>query len=197
MNNEARARWESRYAASEESVWSGDPHPLLVELASSLEPGVSIDVGAGEGADTLWLAGQGWLAHGIDFSPTAVARATKRARKLGLENAYFHASDFQSFVPSKPANLVTAFFLHPRGEREREVFLRSAASWVAPRGHLLLVAHADRRPGSTSGPPSVDPALDQISLEETGNWQFLVAHKIPRESGGHTRQDSVIFARKS
>src|SRR5699024_221640 len=78
--------WDGRYG-SQERMWSGRANDALVELAGGLTPGRALDLGSGEGADSIWLAQQGWSVTGIDISTVAVERATAVARELGLDSA--------------------------------------------------------------------------------------------------------------
>ncbi|GAA4574032.1 hypothetical protein [Planotetraspora kaengkrachanensis] len=50
------AFWDQRYRSTSQ-VWSGEPNPALVEEVLSLAPGTALEVGCGEGADAIWLAG--------------------------------------------------------------------------------------------------------------------------------------------
>ena len=43
-------------------------------MPSALTPGRALDLGAGEGGDALWLAGQGWRVTATDVSQTACDR---------------------------------------------------------------------------------------------------------------------------
>jgi hypothetical protein len=45
--------WESRYGESD-AIWSGRPNAVLVREAGDLEPGHALDLGSGEGGDSLW-----------------------------------------------------------------------------------------------------------------------------------------------
>ena len=49
------ADWDQRYGGPDRT-WSGNPNGTLVHEAGGLAPGRALDVGAGEGADALWLA---------------------------------------------------------------------------------------------------------------------------------------------
>ncbi|MDN3495216.1 methyltransferase domain-containing protein [Planococcus sp. APC 4015] len=92
--------WEHRYA---DRMWSGKPNATMVDIVSRLTPGRALDLGCGEGADTIWLAEHGWDATGIDISPTAVARARQAARAAGV-TARFVVSDL-----SEPTHTGTGF----------------------------------------------------------------------------------------
>lgn len=55
--------WDERYR-SRPALWSGEPNRHLVEEVADLSPGLTLDVGCGEGADAIWLARRGWRVHG-------------------------------------------------------------------------------------------------------------------------------------
>src|SRR3954454_20642533 len=74
--------WDHRYG--HEQMWSGNPNGTLVHEAGNLAPGRALDVGAGEGADALWLAEQGWTVTANDISQRALDRLAAEAARRGL-----------------------------------------------------------------------------------------------------------------
>lgn len=134
--------WEQRYADSER-IWSGQVNATLAEVTADLTPGTAIDLGCGEGGDVLWLAEQGWIAHGLDISPTAVDRARSEASARGLEGASFTATDLDAWRPEpESADLVTASFFQSEVALDRVSILRRAAAALRPGGHLVTISHA-------------------------------------------------------
>ncbi|HEX4816102.1 MAG TPA: FAD-dependent oxidoreductase, partial [Nonomuraea sp.] len=75
--------WEGFYG-DEAQVWSGNVNVALVREAADLTPGRALDLGCGEGADSIWLAGRGWRVTATDISRTALARAARRAEAAGV-----------------------------------------------------------------------------------------------------------------
>ena len=65
--------WDARYAESDR-IWSGRPNPRLVEHVTGVPAGTALDVGAGEGADAVWLAQRGWQVTALDVSEVALER---------------------------------------------------------------------------------------------------------------------------
>lgn len=160
--------WEARYA---DRMWSGRPNRTVVDIVSPLTPGRSLDLGCGEGADTIWLAQRGWHATGIDISPTAVTRARAAAEDAGV-TARFVVADLSSVDDAQhpsaheqhppvddarhpsaheqpvssaggaPYDLVTASFFQSPVDLDRIGALRRAAQLVAPGGRMLIVSHA-------------------------------------------------------
>lgn len=80
MTDERAAHWDQRYAAGDQ-LWTVGPHPLVVEVVSSLRPGRALDVGAGEGRHAVWLASRGWRVTALDFSAVGVERGREHAQR--------------------------------------------------------------------------------------------------------------------
>lgn len=137
------AFWDDRYR-SHAALWSGKPNPHLVAEAGSLTPGAALDVGAGEGADAIWLAGRGWRVTAVDLSSVALERAAAHAAQAGAGIAgridWLHA-DLLSWDPG-PAryDLVSAQYMHLPAASRQALFGRMAMA-TAPGGTLLIVGH--------------------------------------------------------
>jgi SAM-dependent methyltransferase len=105
---------------------------------------LALDVGAGEGADAIWLATRGWQVTGVDISAVALARAAAHAAGSGPDIAgrieWLHA-DVMSWRPASASfDLVTAQYLH-LPPAERRVVFGALAAGVEPGGTLLIVGH--------------------------------------------------------
>jgi SAM-dependent methyltransferase len=60
------------------------PNGFLVEMIKGVKPGRSLDVGMGQGRNTIYLAQQGWDSVGFDPAERAVAAANDQARAIGV-----------------------------------------------------------------------------------------------------------------
>ena len=60
------------------------PNAFLVAMTKGVKPGRSLDVGMGQGRNTVYLAQQGWDSVGFDPADRAVAAAQDSAKKLGV-----------------------------------------------------------------------------------------------------------------
>jgi len=60
------------------------PNAFLVEMVKGRKPGTALDVGMGQGRNSIWLAQQGWDVTGFDPAEKAVALARDNALKLGV-----------------------------------------------------------------------------------------------------------------
>lgn len=167
------AGWDERYAGRE-LVWSAGPNRFLVERSGGLTPGRALDLGAGEGRNSVWLAEQGWRVTAVDFSEVGLDKGRERARRAGVSDAIaWIRADATTWVPpAGSADLAIVFYLQLPAE-ERRTAHRAAASAVAPGGRLLIVAHdLDNLAHGYGGPqdPSVLPTPTGIveDLSDTG-----------------------------
>ncbi len=196
--------WEQRYAEADR-VWSGRPNAALVDVVGALPPGRALDLGCGEGADAIWLAGRGWDVSGVDISPTAVARATDAARAAGVD-ARFVAADLATLTDDDAFDLVTASFLHSPVALDRTDALRRAAERVSVGGRLLIITHAAPPPWASPehvrDHKFVSPADDLRGLAlDPETWTTEIADVRTRAAvapDGSTAQleDGVVLVRR-
>ena len=77
-------RW-NRILTAETPRFNTAPNAFLVSVTSGLKAGRSLDVGMGQGRNTIYLAQQGWDSVGFDPADRAVAAAQAQAVKLGVK----------------------------------------------------------------------------------------------------------------
>lgn len=136
----AAQMWDEKYR-SRPKVWSGQPNPQLVAETASLPPGTALDLGCGEGADAIWLAGRGWSVTALDVSAVALERAKAHAQDNGQgANIEWVQQDLATWVPGQLFDLVTAQFLHSTLMPWQQG-LQLAAAAVRTGGTLLVVGH--------------------------------------------------------
>ncbi len=201
----AQEHWDARYSESDR-MWSGKPNTVLVREVAGLPPGTALDLGCGEGADAIWLAGRGWRVTAVDVSGVALARAAEHAAEAGVSDriAWLRTDLAESF-PQGRFDLVSAQFLHSWLELPRERILRSAAAAVSPGGTLLIVGHAGPAPWDhTDHPaahfPTPQEVLVSLDLAED-QWEVLLSEEHERVQTGPdglpaTRVDNVLKIRR-
>jgi SAM-dependent methyltransferase len=160
-----KAFWEEWYAQKDQ-VWSGDPNPQLVADAAGLTPGRALDIGAGEGADAIWLAERGWDVTAVDIASLPLERGRAEAERRGrgiAERITWVVADVTDRLP-EPAgyDLVTLQFVHLT-PAERAVAFPACAAAVAPGGTLLVVGH---HPSDMATGVGRWPALDRFLTAE-------------------------------
>lgn len=132
--------WDERYASTER-VWSGEPNPWLVGVASEMVPGTALDLGCGEGADAIWLSRAGWQVTGVDFSAAGLRRA---AAEDGSGRVEWVQADLSHWQSERTYDLVSVQFFH--GDPQVRVRVHQEA-WRATAGTLIVVGHDDTHPG--------------------------------------------------
>jgi SAM-dependent methyltransferase len=75
--------WNKVYRA-DQAIFVHRPTDLLVSAVKARRPGKAVDIGMGQGRNSIFLAQQGWEVTGFDPSEEGVRQARERARKLGL-----------------------------------------------------------------------------------------------------------------
>lgn len=197
------AEWDERYTSLADKIPDGDPNQVLIEVASGLVPGRSLDIGCGIGADAIWLAGQGWTVTALDVSQVALDRAAARGRQAGVDVAWVCARLEDAQLPPAGFDLVTAHYPALRTSAGQEAEKALLAS-VAPGGTLLVVHHADVDPEMAKA-HGFDLA-DFVSHEDLvalfdEQWDVRTERRRPREKpagldGQHTHDDVLRALRR-
>ncbi|WP_331766615.1 class I SAM-dependent methyltransferase [Embleya sp. NBC_00896] len=197
--------WDDRYRESDR-IWSGNPNTVMVREVTDLKPGRALDLGCGEGADAVWLARQGWQVVATDISRVALDRAARHAEAEGVaDRVDWQRHDLGASFPTGSFDLVSAQFLHSRGELPRERILRTAAAAVAPGGVLLIVGHAgfpawEPNPHDHVRFPTPAENLEALDLPDE-QWEVLLSDEHERTQNGPdgkptTRTDYALKLRR-
>lgn len=89
------ALW-NRVLTSPKPRFNTAPNAFLVDMTRALKPGRALDVGMGQGRNTIYLAQQGWDSVGFDPADQAVAAAQEQASRLGV-NITTHVTRAEDF----------------------------------------------------------------------------------------------------
>ena len=196
------AGWDDRYSG--ERVWSGNVNEALVAEVSDMSPGRALDVGSGEGADSVWLARRGWQVTALDISPKAVQRTEALAADAGVKVDGVAAGLLDASLADASYELVSAMYpallRTPTGEAEQRLL-----DLVAPGGTLLVVHHADvdREHALDHGcnPENyVSPDDVRALAVERGGWDVVTNERRVRKhvlgAGAHHRDDLIVRLRR-
>src|SRR6476646_4096293 len=138
--------WNELYAKRE-----GADHrfnKFLAETVKDMKPGKALDIGMGQGRNSLFLAALGWEVTGFDISEVGVKQAKAEAEKRGLKiNA--SVGDVDKFDYGRERyDLVVGMYMH-------EYLTRNAAKVMAalkPGGTLIVEGiHRDINKASLRG----------------------------------------------
>ena len=153
------------------------------ELAG-LPPGRAIDLAAGAGRNSVWLAERGWRVTAVDFSRVGLDRGRNLATARGVEAARIEwiVADLCDYEPDRGSfHLVLVAYLQVGAELRAAVLARAAAA-LAPGGTVLVVGHdlANLTEG-VGGPryPEVLYTPEDITAELAG-LRVLRAERVRR-----------------
>lgn len=96
------SEYNAIYRGDEGKVYSRKPNAFLVEVTRILKPGKALDVGMGQGRNSIYLARRGWDVTGFDASDEGVRLARAEAARSGVKLAAF-VSTFSEFDFGKNA----------------------------------------------------------------------------------------------
>ena len=188
------AFWDRRYGSADQ-IWSGRPNPQLVADLADLSPGRALDVGAGEGADAIWLAERGWKVTALDISSVALERGRCQVESLGAGLAdrieWVRTDVLETDLPEGPFDLVTLQFMQ-FGLEARTALFRRCIDAVAPGGTLQIVAHHPLDMDSPVGRPKMPDffyTADEIADLLDDDWTVDACDARPRTMPGHDGHD--------
>jgi SAM-dependent methyltransferase len=85
VGDRAEIEFWNKVLTAPQPRFNTSPNAFLVAMTKGMKPGRSLDVGMGQGRNTIYLAQQGWDSVGFDPAERAVAAAQEQAAKLGVK----------------------------------------------------------------------------------------------------------------
>jgi len=135
-------QWDERYAGAE-FEWSMHPNQFVAAELAELPPGRALDLAAGEGRNSVWLAERGWSVTAVDFSRVGLdkGRTLGAARGVADGQVDWVVADLRQYSPARAAfGLVLIAYLQVDAALRARV-LAGAAAALTPGGTLLVVGH--------------------------------------------------------
>ncbi len=134
-----RTPWDSGIVPPEITSW------IAAHEAAGRPAGRALDLGCGTGTTSVFLAEHGWTVTGVDFVPTAIRRARRKARRQGVaERATFVSADVSRpalLEGSAPFDLVIDVgCLHSLRPNQRPGYAANVTRLAAPGATVLLYA---------------------------------------------------------
>ena len=165
-------RWDERYSGAEFERTTQPNQFVAAELAD-LPPGRALDLAAGAGRNSVWLAERGWRVTAVDFSLVGLdmGRKLSAARLIDEARIQWIVADLQVYEPEPGAFDLALIAYFQVGAELRATVLARAAAALALGGTLLVVGHdlANLTEGA-GGPqyPEVLYTAEAITTELSG-----------------------------
>jgi len=194
-------QWDERYSGSE-FEWTTRPNQFVATELAGLTPGRALDLAAGEGRNTVWLAERGWRVTAVDFSRVGLEKGRKLSAARGVDQARVDwiVADLCGYEPERGAyDLALVAYLQVSPELRAAVLARAAAA-VAPGGTVFVVGHdLTNLTEGVGGPQDPDVLYTPEALRaELPGLRILRAERVhravERDGGPATAVDTLVRA---
>ena len=186
--------WDARYSTVDR-LWSAEPNLFLRDRLSHAEPGVGLDLAAGEGRNAIWLQSIGWKMTAVDFSEVAVERGIASNPEIEAIHA-----DVLEWEPEQSYDLIVVAYLHLPEELLRRLIGR-LGSWLNADGEVFLIGHDRSNLEKGYGGPQVPEILWDV--DEVVSWlgpleiveASVVRRPVETDEGRVFARDTLVRAR--
>lgn len=196
-----RQRWDERYSAAEFDP-DRQPSEFVVAELGALPPGRALDLGAGSGRHTVWLAQRGWRVTAVDFSRAGLSLARRLSVFRGVDQAQVDwvVADLGEYEPERGAyDLAMISYVQPSSAVRAAILGRVPAA-LAPGGTAFALGFDLANLTEGTGRP-VDPDVlytpEAVSAELAG-LRIVRAERlyysVARDDGPATTVATVVRA---
>jgi SAM-dependent methyltransferase len=193
--------WDERYSGTD-FVPNTRPNQFVAAELAGLAPGRALDLAAGAGRNTVWLAERGWRVTAVDFSRVGLDNGRKLSAARGVDEAQVDwiVADLGDYEPEPGAyDLALVSYLQVPPQLRATVLARAAAALV-PGGTAFVIGHdLTNLTEGVGGPqdPEVLYTPEAIRAELPG-LRILRAERVQRtveqDGGAATAVDTLVRA---
>jgi len=196
-----RHQWDERYSGTE-FEWTTRPNQFVAAELADLPPGRALDLAAGEGRNTVWLAERGWRVTAVDFSRVGLEKGRKLSAARGVDEAQVEwiVADLRDYEPERDFyDLVLIAYLQVIAEVRATVLARAATALV-PGGTVFVVGHdLTNLTEGTGGPQDPDVLYTPEAIRaELPGLRVVRAERVhrtvERDGGPATAIDTLVRA---
>ena len=161
--------WEKEYK-KKKFYWGLKPSPLLKEIIKYVPKGRALDIGAGEGRNSLFLAKNGFKVTAIDLISEGLKKLKKAAKKRGLKiyTKTINVKKFK-FVPSKYSLIILISAIDFLKKSEIEKIIPKIKKSLIPGGAIYFSVFSVKDPQFKK--------IKKLNLKEVEKKHFLFAQR--------------------
>lgn len=159
--------WEDRFSR-EGYLFGEDPVPFLLKYDALFHKGQSVlSIAEGEGRNGVHLAKKGLKITGVEFAPSAVAKAQKLAALNKVDANFIQADLFQWDWPSNSFDITLGIFFQFVGPDQRNLLWHKMLEATRPGGLIMIHGYTPKQlQFGTGGPPFVENMYTQACFKE-------------------------------
>ena len=189
--------WEERFA-KHGYLFGTEPVPFLLKHDAYFEVGQSVlSIAEGEGRNSVHLAKKGLNVTGVEFAPSAVAKAEKLARKNNVAPRFIQSDLFDWDWPTETFDITLGLFFQFVGPAERALLWRKMQDATRPGGLVMIHGYTPKQlEFGTGGPPHAENMYTSADFDDafTG-WNTLVCEEYEaeqRSGSAHVGMSALI-----
>ena len=208
-HEEIRRYWSRFYEQAHTAI----PTPFAASVAVELgDRHLVVDLGCGNGRDSLFLASLGHRVHGVDMAASAIERGQARAADLGLDDVVFQqvdvckpgllrnilraAADGDNFAV--PMVVYARFFFHAITEDEEALVIRALADCLPTRSLCFFEFRTDQDQHTykrIAGHYRRFVKLDQFVAKAVRSRAFECIYRVEGQGMAKYRDEDPFVAR--
>ncbi len=189
--------WEERFA-QDGYLFGTEPVPFLLKHDALFEVGQSVlSIAEGEGRNGVHLAKKGLNVTGVEFAPSAVAKAEKLARENGVAPLFIQSDLFDWDWPIDAFDITLGLFFQFVGPAERNILWRKMRDATRPGGLTIIHGYTPKQlEFGTGGPPHAKNMYTVADFDDAfADYEFLVCEEYEaeqRSGSAHVGMSALI-----
>lgn len=167
--------WEETYKDEKVSTFSKGPTRDVSEFYSNFnDHSLILDVGCGEGRNSIFLAEKGHKVDAFDISEAGINKAINIAKLKNID-VNFWSQDLTEFEFSKEYDVILSHgVLHLPEEEARNKFIERAKSHTKSGGYNIIGIFTNRLPATPDNAPFTKSLFDVGELPDMySDWEIV------------------------
>lgn len=185
------------------SYWGEKPSLVILDNLSLLNPGTVLDVGAGDGRNSVFLADQGFKVAALDVSPTGLKNIEEKAAAKGLLVETIAGDIRELQIAGEYDNIISNFTLHFLGPEQIMPTLHKMAAATKPGGINIVDDFTPNGPLVKDDPEFYPTEDSLVNFYSSLGWEILFKNLRQVETKVHetpgqplTHEAIAIIAKK-
>ncbi len=146
----------NRIYAGDKPGFTVQPNALLVSTIESLKPGRALDIGMGQGRNSVFLAMKGWDVTGFDISDHGISVARSNAERAGVKlNAMLKSNTEFDFGTDQWDLLV---FMYEPFPITSAAYVERLHRSMKVGGHIVIESFSESASTPNQPATAIDPA---------------------------------------